>query len=190
MVPRRHTADSLLDAAVAVFIRKGFDGTSMADIAETAGITKSSIYHHFAGKEALLQAATGRALDALEAVLGESQSNQGPPQLRLRHVVRRTAEILVAELPYVTVLLRVRGNTPVEQDLLARRRRFDRAVAALVEQAAAAGELRADVDPRLATRLIFGMINSVTEWYRADRSGGARAVVDGVEKIVFGGLRA
>lgn len=189
-MPQRHTADSLLDAAVSVFIRKGFDGASMSDIAESAGISKSSIYHHFAGKEALLAAATARALDALEAVLGEPDARSGSPARRLRHVVRRTAEILVAELPYVTLLLRVRGNTPVEQELLARRRRFDRAVAALVAEAAAAGELRADVDPRLATRLVFGMINSVVEWYRAQHSQGAGEVVDGVEKIVFGGLGA
>jgi AcrR family transcriptional regulator len=185
---QRHTPDSLLEAAIEVFIRRGYEGASMADIAEAAGITKSSIYHHVAGKEALLERATGRALDALEAALTRSEARPGPAGDRLTHVVRRTAEILIDELPYVTLLLRVRGNTPAQQHALARRRDLDARMAKLLEAAAAEGAIRADVDPRLATRLVFGMVNSVTEWYRPGSAGRAQ-VVDGVVALVFDGLR-
>ena len=91
---------------------------------------------------------------------------------RLEHVTRRTVEVLMAELPYVTLLLRVRGNTDTERWAMERRREFDQRVAELLKAAAADGDLRADVDVRLATRLLFGMINSIVEWYRPRRRGG------------------
>ena len=79
----------------------------------------------------------------------------------------------MAELPYVTLLLRVRGNTDTERWAMERRREFDHQVAELLKRAAADGDLRADVDVRLATRLLFGMINSIVEWYRPGRGGAA-----------------
>ena len=66
---------------------------------------------------------------------------------RLRYIVRRQVEVLQAELPYVTLLLRVRGNTDTERWALERRRDFDAALADLVREAAAAGQVRVDVDP-------------------------------------------
>jgi len=63
-----YDADSLLDVAVRVFNERGYDGTSMEDLARAAGISKSSFYHHVSGKEALLAAACDRALFALTAI--------------------------------------------------------------------------------------------------------------------------
>jgi hypothetical protein len=84
---------------------------------------------------------------------------------RLEHLLRSAVRVLAAEQPHVTLLLRVRGNTPVEREALARRREFDRRVAALVAAAAAEGDLRSDIDPDLAARLLFGTVNSLIEWY-------------------------
>ena len=60
----------------------------------------------------------------------------------------------------------MRGNTTAEQWILEQRRRFDRLVATIVSEAQAKGQIRADIDPALITRLLFGMLNSITEWYR------------------------
>jgi hypothetical protein len=99
-------------------------------------------------------------------------------------------EVLTAELPYVTLLLRVRGNTATERWALERRREFDHRVAEVFKAAAADGDVRGDIDVRLATRLVFGMINSIVEWYRPDGRGmGAREVADAVVQLVFGGMR-
>lgn len=183
-----YTVDSLLAVTVQVFNERGYDGTSMEDLSRAAGISKSSIYHHVRGKEELLRLAVGRALDGLFAVLDEPQACEGRAVDRLEHVVRRTAEVLLAELPYVTLLLRVRGNTATEQWALERRRDFDHRVAELLRAAVAAGELRGDVEPRLATRLLFGMINSIVEWYRPGKA--EDGVADAVVHLAFDGLRA
>ncbi|MER0244485.1 TetR/AcrR family transcriptional regulator [Streptomyces sp. 796.1] len=186
-----YTPESLLAVAVGVFNERGYDGTSMEHLSQAAGISKSSIYHHVKGKEELLRRAINRALDGLFGILQEPEARQGPAIDRLQYVVRRTAEVLMAELPYVTLLLRVRGNTDTERWAMERRREFDHEVAELLKQAAADGDLRPDVDVRLATRLLFGMINSIVEWYRPARGGAATSeeVAEAVVRTAFAGLR-
>lgn len=186
-----YTPETLLAVAVEVFIERGYDGTSMEHLSRAAGISKSSIYHHVRGKEELLQRAVGRALDGLFGILDEPGAQDGRAVERLEYVTRRTAEVLMAELPYVTLLLRVRGNTQTERWAMERRREFDHRVTDLLKAAAAEGDLRDDVDLRLATRLLFGMINSIVEWYRP-QAGGAlhdEEVADALVRLAFEGLR-
>ncbi|QLI99563.1 TetR/AcrR family transcriptional regulator [Streptomyces sp. NEAU-sy36] len=185
-----YTPETLLSVAVQVFNQRGYDGTSMEHLSRAAGISKSSIYHHVSGKEELLRRAVSRALDGLFAILEEPGAGEGRPVDRLEHVVRRMVEVLIAELPYVTLLLRVRGNTATERWALERRRDFDHRVAELLKAAATDGDVRADVEVRLVTRLVFGMINSIVEWYRPDARGATgREVADAVVRLVFSGLR-
>lgn len=185
----RYDAESLLDVAVRVFTERGYDGTSMEHLAAAAGIRKSSFYHHVAGKEELLRRSLDRALDALFAVLSEPPATTGRAVARLEHVVRRSVEVLVAELPHVTLLLRVRGNTAVERQALERRREFDRAVTHLVEAAMAEGDLREDADPALVTRLLFGTVNSLAEWYHPDGELTTDRLAGAVAALTLDGLR-
>lgn len=107
---KTYDIDSLTDVALGVFARKGFDGASMDDVARAAGITKAAIYHHVAGKEALLERGLRRALSALFAILEERASKEGAAPARLRHIVRRVALTTLALLPELSVLFRVRGT--------------------------------------------------------------------------------
>jgi AcrR family transcriptional regulator len=182
-----HGQDSLLEIAVGEFITRGYDATSMEDLSRAAGITKSSFYHHFAGKEALLRAALERSLMGLFALLDEPEATTGTAVARLRHIVRGQVAVLQRDLPYVTLLLRVRGNTESERWALERRREFDARIVALVRDAVEAGELRAGVDPTLAARMLSGLVNSVVEWYRPGRSGAAQ-LPDAVARAAFDGI--
>jgi hypothetical protein len=98
--------------------------------------------------------------------------------------------VLVEQLPFVTLLLRVRGNTKVERDALARRREFDRIVSDLVAEAENDGDIRPDIDPAVTSRLLFGMVNSLIEWYRPRRGATAEEIADAIAKIAFDGIRA
>jgi AcrR family transcriptional regulator len=184
-----HTVESLLSVAVEIFNVRGYDGTSMEDLAKAAGITKSSIYHHVSGKEELLRLSLTRALDGLFAVLDEPAARDGAAVARLEYVVRRTCLELVRNLPHVTLLLRVRGNTQTERDALARRREFDHRVAGLAAEAIDEGDLRRGLDPRLTARLVFGMVNSISEWYRPQPAESPEVLADAVADLVFEGLR-
>ncbi|WP_448612014.1 TetR/AcrR family transcriptional regulator [Geodermatophilus sp. URMC 60] len=185
-----HSLDSLLDIAVAVFNERGYDATSMDELATRLGVTKSAIYHHVSSKVELLRLALDRALDALFAVTEEPGATTGPAIDRLEHVVRGSVGVLAAELPFVTLLLRVRGNSPVEQEALRRRRQFDRVVTDLVRAAEEQGDVRPDVDPAVTSRLLFGTVNSLTEWYRPDGGLSADDLADALVATTFQGLRA
>jgi AcrR family transcriptional regulator len=182
----------VLRTAVDLFNRKGYDATSIGDLARELGVTKPAIYHHFTSKEDLLRLALDDALDELTAaVSGAVEDAEGTSAYdRLYGVVRRSVEVLVAHQPAVTLLLRVRGNTPVEVEALARRRWLDDRLAALVRAAIAEGALRDDLPPELVSRLLFGMVNSLVEWYRPEGTYDASAVADALAALAFDGLRA
>ena len=182
-----YDAESLLAVSVAEFNRRGYDATSMEDLSRAAGITKSSFYHHVSGKEDLLRTALERALDGLFGILEEPAALTGSPLERLRHIVRRQVEVLTSQLPYVTLLLRIRGNTDTERWALARRRAFDATIASVVAEAVEEGQVRSDVEPSLAARLLSGTVNSIIEWYRPDRTG-LRTLPDDVVRIVSEGI--
>ncbi|KQO95811.1 TetR/AcrR family transcriptional regulator [Leifsonia sp. Leaf264] len=179
----------ILAVAVAAFIEHGYDATSMGVLAERLGVSKSAIYHHFDSKEQMLDRALSEALDGLEGVLATDAATSGSASDRLAAVLRGAVLVLVDKLPYVTLLLRVRGNTDIERRALARRRAFDRAVTQLVVDAGAEGSLRSDIDARVAERLLFGMINSIVEWYRPEGPEDAERLADDVLAVAFDGLR-
>jgi AcrR family transcriptional regulator len=185
-----HSLDTLLDIAVEAFNERGYDATSMDELASRLGVTKAAIYHHVPSKVELLRLALDRALDALFAVTEEPPASTGPAIDRLEHVVRGSIRVLAAELPFVTLLLRVRGNSDVERAALQRRRQFDHLVTGLVRAAEDEGDVRPDVDPAVTSRLLFGTVNSLTEWYRPGGGLSADDLAQAVVTTTFHGLRA
>ena len=181
--------ESLLAVAVAVFNERGYDGTSMEDLSGRLGIAKSSIYHHVDRKEDLLALALDQALDGLFSVAAQARQRPEPAIERLEFLVRGSVRVLAERLPQVTLLLRARGNTATERRALARRREFDQIVADLVKEAVADGDIRPDIDPAITARLLFGMVNSVSEWYRPARGNNGDDLAGAVSAIAFDGLR-
>ena len=179
---------SVLAVAVTAFNRHGYEATSMGMLAEDLGLSKSAIYHHVPSKGDLLRLALDHALGGLEAVLSAPRASAGAADARLEFVLRGTIAVLTERLPFVTLLLRLRGNTEVEREALERRRAFDREVAALVDAARREGSIRSDIDPRTTARLIFGTINSIVEWYRPGGPLTAEKLADDVILMVFDGL--
>ncbi|MGH1564435.1 TetR/AcrR family transcriptional regulator [Mumia sp. DW29H23] len=192
--PRRgrpgYDQETVLRRAIEVFNRQGYDATSVGDLARELGLTKSAIYHHVPSKEHLLALALDEALDGLEAVIDEATQVQdgGSAYERLRTAVRQSVEVLVAHLPAVTLLLRVHGNSEVELRALARRRAIDERLASLVQQAVDEGALRSDIPPDLISRLLFGAVNSLVEWYRPGGPVDAEVLADAVAALAFDGL--
>lgn len=183
-----HDLESVLQGAVRVFNERGYEGTAMEDLSHELGITKSAIYHHVQSKEQLLTLATDRALDALFALIDDVEAVPGSSFHRLEELVYRATLILVDNLPFVNLLLRVRGNTDAERQVLTRRREFDRHIVALVEKARDEGHLRDDIAPAVTARLIFGMVNSVVEWYRPRPGDRPEILADNIKAIAFTGV--
>lgn len=179
---------TVLTRSVELFNTQGYDATSVSDLATHLGLTKSAIYHHFASKEALLQAALDDGLDALSAAISEIEAAGTSAEDRLRAAVEAAVRILVERLPSVTLLLRVRGNSPVERAALLRRRRIDDQLTTLVQAAVADGRVRDDLSPELISRLLFGMVNSLVEWYHPGGPVSADDLARTVSTLAFDGL--
>lgn len=190
--PRRgrpgYDRDQVVRIAVQLFNEQGYDATSVADLAARLGLTKSALYHHVSSKEAILQSALDDALGALEGALADALATQDAAIDRLRHVVRGAVHVLTERLPEVTLLLRVRGNSVAERSALERRRAFDQRVTAIVRDAQREGALADDIDAAVATRLVFGMVNSLTEWYRPGGAVDPVRLADDVLRVALDGL--
>lgn len=192
--PRRgrpgYDGPTILRRAIEVFNRRGYEATSIGDLARELGLTKSAIYHHVSSKEALLTAALDEALDGLSEAIDEAADHSPETSAydRLRAAVRQSVEILAAHLPAVTLLLRVRGNSAVELAALERRRLIDDKLADLVQSAVEEGSLRADIPPELISRLLFGLVNSLVEWYQPDGPVTVADLSRSIVDLAFDGL--
>jgi len=194
--PRRgrpgYDQETVLRRAIEVFNRQGYEGTSMGDLAKELGLAKSSIYHHVPSKQHLLAAALDEALDGLSTAI-DAATKQVPGTSasdRLRTAVQQSVAILIAHLPAVTLLLRVHGNSAVELAALKRRRAIDVKLASLVRAAVDEGALRADIDPDVISRLLFGMVNSLIEWYRPGGPVDPEVLARSIATLAFEGLSA
>lgn len=181
--------DGMLAVIVEAFNDHGYDATSLGIIAQRLGLSKSAVYHHFASKEEMLELALEKALGSLQAVFDSPEALEGPIELRIRHVIRGAVMVASEQLPYLTLLLRLRGNTEVERRAMQRRRELDHRLRGLFELARDEDSLRDDMDPGVAERLTFGMVNSIAEWYRPDGPMSAEQLADAVVSFVRSGLR-
>lgn len=183
--------ETLINKATEVFVSRGYDGTSMDTVARELGITKSAIYHHVTSKEELLHLAISRGVRALDSAVETESLRENVNALeRLRLAVRASVVILIEYHHSVTLLLRVHGNSPLEREALEARRNIDAKVRALVEAAITEGGLRSDFTPGLITRLLFGMVNSITEWYRPSYPVDPETIAEAVTTMAFQGLEA
>lgn len=182
--------ETVLRRAIDLFNAQGYDATSVGDLARDLGLTKSAIYHHVPSKDTLLAMALDEALGGLSGVVDAAVQGQGSAYDRLRSAVEESVRILTEHLPAVTLLLRVRGNSEVELSALQRRRVIDEQLATLVRAAVEEGALRDDIDPAVIPRLLFGMVNSLVEWYRPGGSVDAGELSRAVTSLAFDGLLA
>ena len=116
------TRDKILDGAEELFARRGFSGVGMREVAEAAGLSKSSLFHHFATKIELYAAVVGRILELIENGLLRGLAQGGSPLERLDRWLDTLIDILVAHPNSARLLLRslfedddLTGASPEEQ---------------------------------------------------------------------------
>ena len=183
-----YSREAVIRAAVRLCTARGYDATSMDNVASELGISKSALYHHISSKEEILELTVVQALSRLEAVAEEMAEADVSAGEKVRGLLRGSIEVLCSDPKSVALLLRLRGNSEVERSALERRRILTRSVIPLVAAAQEEGAIRSDVDASLLTRMIFGMINSTSDWYEPEGRLDADELAATFESVVFGGL--
>jgi AcrR family transcriptional regulator len=98
--------DKILDAAEALFAKRGYAGVGLSEVAEVVGLGKSSLFHHFKTKAQLYAAVAARILARIEEHLVRSLAKGGDPATRLERWLDELVDLLVANPTYARVLLR------------------------------------------------------------------------------------
>ncbi len=181
--------ETVLRRAIQLFIAQGYDATSMHDLARELGLTKSAIYHHVPGKEALLAAALDEALDELSSAIRAPWARRpAPPSTGSVAPSRRGPRARRAP---------ARGHAAAPGARQQRRSRWrpwsaaaalDEQLASLVRAAVEEGSVRGDIAPEVISRLLFGMVNSLVEWYHPDGPVHADDLARSVAGLAFDGL--
>ena len=179
--------------AAQIICEKGFDATSMNDIAEAVGITKAGIYHHIPGKKDLLFRIMSFGLDKLEEeVIVPAQAITDAEQ-RLRAIISSHVQLITSRSarhgnPITIVVDEVAGLAPAHRRKIDQRKRayFD-LIRETLKQLKAEGKLN-DVDVTAAAFSLIGMILWLSRWYSPEGRLSPEQLSEELTRIALGGL--
>jgi TetR/AcrR family transcriptional regulator, fatty acid metabolism regulator protein len=161
------TRERIIEAATEVFARRGVHGTRVADIAERAGIAYGLVYHHFRNKEEILSAIFAERWAQYVAYLEELARTPAPFRERMRRLIHFWVETYRHDNDLMTVMINeiTRSYEFLEShDITAVLVAFD-PIERIIVEGRANGEVRADLDARLATYVVLGMAEMVLTGY-------------------------
>lgn len=183
-----YSREDIIRAAVREFNTRGYEATSMGTVAKGLGITKSALYHHVSSKEEILELTVAKALHDLREVMETAEGMGASAGEQLRVLLRGSVEVLCRDPESVALLLRLRGNSEAENRAMERRRELTRAVVELIAKGQADGTVRDDCPPILLGRMVFGLVNSVAEWYRPTSRFSPEEITRTAEAVLFTGM--
>mgnify|MGYP001555579018 FL=1 len=188
------TRQAILDAAARVFRTQGYSGARLSDIAASIGMKAGSLYYHFDSRETLVEAVMELGVRrAHEAVL--ARLAQLPPDAdhvsRLQAAIEAHLVMVLAQEDYTSATIKLIWQVPAEvrERQLATHRVYGALWRRLLEDARAAGEIRADVDLSAIRMAIMGALNWAADWYQPGRKSPKRISRD-IATMVLQGLAA
>jgi TetR/AcrR family transcriptional regulator, cholesterol catabolism regulator len=162
--------------AAHTFVKRGFDATSVNDIAAALGITKAGLYHYISSKESLLFDIITLGLDSIDEEVVEASRTIADPEARFLDIVLRHALLATCNNGVITLLIDEVHALPQPQrkKINLRRRKYFEYVRAALRELEAVGRLQ-DIDPTVAAFSVIGAIVWLPQWFRpAGRAGELR----------------
>jgi len=179
--------EELTRIAARLFAEKGYQGTSLADLADELGVQKPSLYHHIASKEDLLWDVAREGAQAFHAALDAVP--EGRATARIRLALRAHLAVVAAQLDVATVFIREwRFLSGERRELfVAERRRYEERVRDLFRDGVEGSELRTDLDVATAALLFLSAANWAYTWLRPGAD--TDALADRVFAVLLDGMR-
>lgn len=181
----------ILDVAAALFLERGYVGTSLREIASEVGMKPGSLYYHFASKEALLQAILQRGIDVMVVAFREAAEASRDADARGRFAahVRAHLAALFEHGPYTAAHVTTFRTAPaaVCEAIVPERDAYEAMWSELLRELVASGELAADTPIGLSRLTLFGAMNSAVEWFDAKR-GSLDSFAEAITRQFWSGL--
>lgn len=186
--PRRR--DEVIETAERILAERGYEATTMEEIATALDMLKGSLYYYVPSKAALLEEIVSTYHTETSRYFEEIVNADLPPLDKIRALVVaqtvHTARNQVKADLFYTEWRSLSGET--KADLLKRRRVHEEAVAEWILLAQRAGTVRKELDPKVTTYAVLGMVNSVYRWFSPNGRLSADAVAELFADIVISGL--
>lgn len=181
--------------AARLFCERGFDATSMNDIADAIGFTKAAVYHFIpGGKKELLYAVISYGMDTLEREVLTPARAIADPEQRLRTIINNHVHVITRGStpegfnPVTVVVDEVAGLSPAHRRKIAQRKRdYVDLVRDTLRELKLQGKLK-ELDVTVVAFSIFGMMLWVARWYRPDGPLTNTQVAEEICKMALGGL--
>jgi len=181
----------ILSTSARLFATSGYDGTSMRDIAEACGISKSLLYHHFVDKDEIFARIALGSTRELYQFVHDRLPDGAAPSERIRAFMAATGEYFQR---YRWAWIASTGafwNDPQQRrqkERLMWRDRYEGLIRALIQEAIDAGEIR-PVDVPLAGRLVLSALNWMHRWYKPEKDLAAPEIAKAYFDMIFNGLK-
>jgi TetR/AcrR family transcriptional regulator, cholesterol catabolism regulator len=179
----------IIDAAARVFREKGYDGATLRDIAEEAGLLPGSLYYHIRSKEELLRLIVEQPIRDLHAHLEEIVASEASPGQKLAQALAAQLRAFDMHYPYLFVhihnVLRVDTMHP---DMQKRAKRYEEFWQQILSQGVKIGEFPPDLDVKVTAFAIIGMCNWMHRWYRRDGRLSIEEIIQQFSRLVLAGL--
>ena len=182
-------AGEVYRTAAQLILQRGYDGTSVGDIANALGITKAGLYHYIRGKTELLYDIMKYGLDELDReVMVPAHSIEDPAE-RLRFMITTHAQLVTRGDGAVTILVdEARAVTPAQYRKVTKlKRAYVDYLRDTLEELRAAGKLR-DVNTTVAAFSIIAAVNWLSRWYQPDGALTANEIAQQITDIALNGV--
>jgi len=174
--------------AARLFAERGYQGTSLADLAAQLGVQKPSLYHHIASKEDLLWEVAWEGAEAFHGAL-DAVPAQASATERIRLALRGHLAVVAGQLDVATVFVREWRHLEGErrERFVAERRRYEERIRDLFREGVEGSELRTDLDVATAALLFLSAANWAYTWLRPDAD--TSALADRLFAALLDGMR-
>ncbi len=185
-----YRAQDIYREAAQVIHAKGFDATSMGDIANAVDLTKGGLYYYIKGKKALLFAIMNFAMELLEREVLTPAQAEHDPMRRLRSLIAGHLQLLIEDPSAMSILVSEEEGLDQEHHakILARKRAYYEFVRSTVERVLAE-QGNTSMDPGIATNGLFGMVHYLVRWYDVNGSHSKDEVIAQMTQLALNGLR-
>lgn len=182
--------------AARLFVEKGYDGTSMSDIAEAVSITKAGLYHFVKSKEDLLYTLVSFGMDVMEIDVVNPALAEPDPGVRLRLIIRNHLDnIGRVRSPQGNPVTIVTNDTKGlglenERTINGRKRAYYNLVRSTLDELKERGDTPPDLDTSVAAHSIIGAILWTDHWRRPGGRLSVEQIVDQLTRFALNGVLA